>query len=85
MTLQQMQIFKPISGSYLELHNRNESRQVQNIPLVVQIEAHGTEVEKLGSVVDLRPETMFQGPFCPVHRFTSFQHVQMSEHPHYSW
>ncbi len=66
----------------LELHHRDETRQVVHLVFAVLAVHHACQVEQLGALVNLCPETMFQ-PFLGLFELLGSGHqVHVGKHTH---
>lgn len=62
-----------------ELHNADETREVQDLGIRVSTIEDTGKVEELSTLIYLRPETLFEGLFSVLERSSFFNEVEMSE------
>ena len=62
-----------------ELHHADEPAQVQNLRIRVTSGHNARKVEEFGTLVDLRPEALFQGFLCGAERRGFFDEVEVGE------
>ena len=51
---------------YLKLHDRYESSQVQDVPVIVQVEAETAQIKQLSSLMNLKDGSMSSSVVCSV-------------------